>query len=52
MTEMTEIYIPPKYNQYGNRQVWFFETGNRSVDEVANGALLGVAVVATISLIP
>jgi len=36
------IHVPPRYNQYGNRQVWFFETGHETVDNVANGALFAM----------
>ena len=39
------IHVPPKYNQYGNRQVWFFETGHETVDNVANGALFAMFLV-------
>jgi hypothetical protein len=41
---MTNIYLPPRYNLYGNRQVWFFETGNKRLDEPLNGALLALVV--------
>jgi len=30
--------MPPKYNQYGNRQLWVIETES-GVDEIVNGIL-------------
>jgi len=37
------FHIPPKYNQYGNRQLWVIETDS-GVDEVINGFLFAVLV--------
>ena len=34
-----EIHIPPKYNQYGNRQFWFLEFEDSDTDEMINGVL-------------
>lgn len=36
------LHVPPKYDLYGRRQVWFFETGNRRFDRVANGFIFGL----------
>lgn len=40
----TKIHVPPKYNQYGNRQLWVVETGRESVDDVVNGVLFGLLI--------
>lgn len=41
---MTEVFLPPKFNKMGNRQLWFFETGNRDVDHFGNGLLTALVV--------
>jgi hypothetical protein len=35
------VYLPPKYNLNGNRQLWFIETGDESVDNLENGVVHG-----------
>lgn len=42
-----KIHIPPRYNQYGNRQLWVVETEN-SFDEVINGFLFALLIFAPV----
>lgn len=44
------VYFPPRYNLYGNKQLWFFETGNRTVDDVGNGMLTALVVLGPLLL--
>jgi hypothetical protein len=36
------LHVPPKFNLNGNRQIWFFETGNHTIDNFGNGLVAGV----------
>lgn len=42
------VYLPPRYDLYGNKQVWFIETGRQPLDDVVNGALLAVVTIGPI----
>jgi len=45
------FHIPPKYNLYGERQIWFLETGHRTLDNIVNGTLLGLNVMLIVSVL-
>jgi len=36
-----KIHIPPRFDQYGNRQLWIVETES-GADEIINGAIFGI----------
>jgi len=42
------LHVPPKYDVRGNRQLWFFETGNHTLDHVGNGLIFGLLVTSLI----
>lgn len=45
------LHVPPKYNLRGNRQVWFFETGNDTIDNFGNGLLTALVVIGPLALL-
>jgi len=47
-----KFHVPPKFNQYGRRQLWIVESEDSGLDEVINGALTAVLVLGVISLLP
>ncbi|MGB9966130.1 hypothetical protein [Halobacterium hubeiense] len=49
MASQTQFYLPPRYDLRGNRQLWFFETGNDALDNFGNGLLTAVLVVSIIA---
>lgn len=44
MASRPRLYVPPRYDLRGNRQLWFFETGNDTIDNVGNGFLTAMLV--------
>jgi len=42
------LHVPPKHDLRGNRQLWFFETGNHTLDHVGNGLIFGLLVTSLI----
>lgn len=54
VSDELKLYLPPKFNLRGRRQVWFIESGRKHVDDLVNGVLtsltLMVVIVASVYL--
>ena len=37
------LFIPPKYDIEGRKQIWFLKTGDETLDDFLNGALTVVS---------